>query len=514
MKKSIVLSLGLLAAASSCAFTLTSRTFSIAAPAVVPAPPVVPTPVPAAATPRKIEIDLDKAEEVKVPAVDAKPLTPAPIQSPKLKGWVIDIPGDRPIATPAYWDGKLYVGGGYGSYEFYCFDADTGKLVWQVHTKDDGPTAAVVEDGLVAFNTESCTVMVLQADTGKVVWEEWLGDPLMSQPAVAKGKLYIAYPGGQRGKGAGGYRMLCADLKTGKHIWDEQITAEVQSAPVVDGDKVYFTCFDGTAFCLDANSGSTIWKKADAGTSAPVVADGQVVITSKQKKGDSFEEGVIAYQTASSSTSLPAPPIVKDYRKKTATQAAYLGNVKGMLSSQATTQLDSSVGFGGGYGLGTYGDEGLAVKSVAGGWAHQGSRMAMANGRMMNAQGNVIRSYRANDSEVRWQASAKGKSVSNSDQQFSPPALGKKNMYLCSAQGHVLSIDQDTGDVKFMYATNQPTAFQPILVNGNIYVGTSNGKLMCLATGDQDADGWTAWGGNSSHNMSKHDNQDQSKKKE
>ena len=58
-----------------------------------------------------------------------------------------------------------------------------------------GPTAAVAEDGLVAFNTESCTVIVVDAKSGKVVWQEWLGDPLMSQPAIANGRLYIAYPG-------------------------------------------------------------------------------------------------------------------------------------------------------------------------------------------------------------------------------------------------------------------------------------------------------------------------------
>jgi hypothetical protein len=58
--------------------------------------------------------------------------------------------------------------------------------------EDDGPTAAVVEDGCVAFNTESCTVIVAETKTGKVIWQEWLGDPLMSQPAISKSRLYIA----------------------------------------------------------------------------------------------------------------------------------------------------------------------------------------------------------------------------------------------------------------------------------------------------------------------------------
>ena len=108
------------------------------------------------------------------------------------------IPGNRPLATPAYSNGRVFVGGGYGSHEFYAFDAKTGRMVWKTNTGDDGPTAAVVEDGLVAFNTESCPLVVVDEQTGKMVWQEWLGDPLMSQPAVSKGRLYMAYPGNGR----------------------------------------------------------------------------------------------------------------------------------------------------------------------------------------------------------------------------------------------------------------------------------------------------------------------------
>ena len=57
----------------------------------------------------------------------------------------------------------------YGSYEFYAINTETGAVVWQIKTSDDGPTAAVVEDDCVAFNTESCTVIVCDARTGKVL---------------------------------------------------------------------------------------------------------------------------------------------------------------------------------------------------------------------------------------------------------------------------------------------------------------------------------------------------------
>jgi outer membrane protein assembly factor BamB len=149
----------------------------------------------------EVKIDMDKAIAVELPAV-AEALKPAAFQTRDGKsGWVLKIPGDRPIATPAFAEidgrGMVFVGGGYGSHEFYAFDARTGEKIWAMTTGDDGPTAAVVEDGYVAFNTESCTVIVAEARTGKVVWQEWLGDPLMSQPAISRGRLFMAHPAGQ-----------------------------------------------------------------------------------------------------------------------------------------------------------------------------------------------------------------------------------------------------------------------------------------------------------------------------
>src|SRR5215813_9888802 len=227
----------------------------------------------------KIKINLDQAISVKLPQ-PRKDLAPVVFKTTKGdEGWIVRVPGGRPIATPAYADGMLFVGGGYGSHEFYAFNANTVDMVWKINTGDDGPTAAVVVGGYVGFNTESCTVLVVDEKTGKIIWKEWLGDPLMSQPAISDGKLYIAYPGGQRGHkqaqvspGAEGYshRLLAADLKTGKHLWEQAIPSDVISAPVISGDDVYVTTFDGTSMAFNAKTGGVLWTKKGVATSAPL----------------------------------------------------------------------------------------------------------------------------------------------------------------------------------------------------------------------------------------------------
>jgi len=125
-------------------------------------------------------IDLSAAINVNLPAT-TRDLEAVSFGTPDGKnGWVLRLPGGRPIATPAFADGMLFVGGGYGSHEFYAVDSETGKIIWKIQTGDDGPTAAVVADGMVAFNTESCTLVVVDERRGRVIWQEWLGDPLMS----------------------------------------------------------------------------------------------------------------------------------------------------------------------------------------------------------------------------------------------------------------------------------------------------------------------------------------------
>lgn len=464
---------------------------------------------------KQVQIDLDKAIEVSFPGMsgDLKPLQFKTADGKT--GWVMRIPGGKPIATPAYWDGKVFIGGGYGSHEFYAIDAQTGAVVWQIKTSDDGPTAAVVEDGCVAFNTESCTVAVCDAKTGNLLWQEWLGDPLMSQPTIYKRRLYLAHPAGQRRNSQGStnvnssdqaaeHRLLCADLKTGKHIWDRPIPADVISAPIINGDRVYFTCFDGTSICLDADNGSLVWKKENSGTSAPIVAGGDVIVTMKVLERDKPYEGLKRVDLKHGYD--------KDKTLLAKSEAQYLEENKGGLiggqspglgTAEAIT-LDASVGFATAPPAAKLetANKQVGVSTVVGGWAYQGSRVAYGRGRMMNAQGRFLNCIQAIDGRFAWRAEVKGAGINADSQVFSPPALGDRNLYLCSVRGHVLSVGQDDGRVVFLYMFKQPLTFQPALARGNIYVGTANGLLICLKTGDRDVDGWYAWGGNAQHNKS------------
>jgi Ca-activated chloride channel family protein len=455
----------------------------------------------------KIEINLDRALAVKIPS--GPELKAVAFETPDgKKGWAMRIPGGRPIATPAYAGGLIFFGGGYGSHEFYALNAQSGAVAWKIRTSDDGPTAAVVEDGYVVFNTESCTLVVVDAKTGKVIWEKWLGDPLMSQPAIWKGKLYIVYPaghprsqvrpGGQQDSGArGSHRMLCLDLRTGEFIWEQEVTGDAISAPVIADGVVYVTCFDGTTFAFQAEDGKPLWQRKNSGTSAPVISEGQLVHTRKVvAQGKSFEG--LARSDAKRGREKDKDLLA---REEAEYLAANKGGGVGLTATQAVT-LDFSVGFStapAAAGLKTA-NENVGVNSVVGGWAYQGSRAAIHDGRILNAQGRYINALGAADGKTRWRAEVKGKALAGDRQVFTPPAIGREFMYLAGVDGHLVKIRQRDGAGEFIYQLGHAMAFQPALAAGNIYIGTADGMVICLKTGSSDADGWYAWGGNAQHN--------------
>jgi hypothetical protein len=80
------------------------------------------------------------------------------------------------------------------------------------------------------------------------------------------------------------------------------------------------------------------------------------------------------------------------------------------------------------------------------------------------------------------------------------PALGRDYIYLSSSQGHLLSVRQKDGEVRFAYSFRKPMIFQPALVDRNVYVGNGDGLLIYLKTNGKDTDGWYEWGGNPQHN--------------
>ena len=79
------------------------------------------------------------------------------------------------------------------------------------------------------------------------------------------------------------------------------------------------------------------------------------------------------------------------------------------------------------------------------------------------------------------------------------PAAAGDSLFVATLEGEVLRLDAKTGKVRKTYRVGSPVRAQPAIVDGRLYVGTTDGKLVVIDTGDRSLTGWTTWGGDAQH---------------
>jgi len=448
-------------------------------------------------------------QAAQAPAAPAQVADAVPFQTKdgKVKGWKVQIPGNRALATPAVVEGKVFIGGGFGSHEFYAFDAVTGKKLWQYQTADDGPTAAVAQDGHVAFNTESCELEIITYD-GKAVWKKWLGDPLMSMPAVAGNKVYMAYPDT---KGDHQHYLAAFDLKTGRPLWKNKIAGEIITAPVVADEKIYLATLEGTLYCFGQHDGELIWQEKKNATSAPAVSDGRCYFSRREEVTVKKDGKEVKQQNEEVAGRPVARAGEVQFYKETNRPADYLDHAKRAAASpneKALQAADAGVGFGGGLeakggGKLMQAQSNLGQASVAGVWAYQGSKPFVHDGKLYSGMGDTLQCVDPKTEKVLWKQTIRKDGKPGGavlDSVLTPPALVNGKVFVGTAFGEVQCRSAKTGELLWSASVGEPIVFQPAVVKGRVYVSTNTGHLYCLETGDPKDDGWLMWGGNAAHN--------------
>ncbi len=416
-------------------------------------------------------------------------------------GWHVRIPGGRPLATPAVVDGRVFLGGGFGSYEFYSLDADTGRVAWQYQTEDDGPTAAVVADGRVIFNTESCELEALTT-AGRPVWKHWLGDPLLSMPAVGSGRVFMAYPDS---KGDRRHYLACFDLADGRQIWHQPMTGEVITCPVLADGHVYLANLDGTLACFDQEDGQPLWNEARNATSAPVVWRQQCYFSQRQELRENA--AVAAQQMERLARKMARAGTPTESIPGTMGPADYLDHEKRRHRSPhygTHGAYDGFVGFGGHKGDAKIAQAmgNLGIGHVFGVWAFQGSKPFIANGRLFSGMGDTVHCADPETKEVFWKSKLRESDAEAEmlDSILTPPAPVNGKLFLGTLDGRVLCLSAASGETLWSVRIGEPVLLQPAVARGRVYAPTGAGSLFCLETGDPADDGWLMWGATPAHN--------------
>ncbi len=419
------------------------------------------------------------------------------------EGYCIQLSSQTNIPTPAVVNGNLFLSGGFGSKQYYSFDASNGQLKWAINLDDDGPSSPAIEDGIIVFNTESCTIFACDLLTGNQIWSWWLGDPLMSMPTIANGIVYTSYPARYEGSAVTTTKdtannqltifpthvLIAFDLKTGGILWQKWIDSDIMSAPVAKNDLLYVTTFSGALYKIKQKTGDILEAKAIRATSAPVFDRNNELIVSRRtdKESDSVASESIIMGTA----------VTRSLYKK---DAYYLDNKVQVVSDlkAEATKMDAGNGFTSGAPVSA--NSGAAYmnigqSNVASLQSFQGSRALYQNGYLFNTMGDEI-VCTDSSGKVSWKYALDGDLKKQGGFMGTPPVYANGHIIIATLSGEVLIMDAKAGTIIKKYVIKDPVRYQPIAVKGWIYVTTVNSKLYAINTGNPAITGWNMWGGN------------------
>ncbi len=108
-----------------------------------------------------------------------------------------------------------------------------------------------VDDGLVAFGTNSGRVFALDAATGDVRWARRVKGQIASSPAFVGDTLLIADMGGT---------MTAYDRVRGEVRWRYSTAGSpIETSPLIVGDTAYIGDWNGVLHAVDVTDGSAVW---------------------------------------------------------------------------------------------------------------------------------------------------------------------------------------------------------------------------------------------------------------
>ena len=316
---------------------------------------------------------------------------------PKWTAPLADLTG----VSPAIAGGVVYEGD-FAS-NLFAIDAATGHQLWQVDLGGGGITDPAVAKGTVYVGTMlHSSVVAVEAGTGVLKWERFLGGSVFGSPAVVGGVVYI-------GSNDGNLYALNAD--TGAQLWASPFTGAPDDPAVASG-VVYVGGNDRQLYAFNAATGAQLWsvELEDIVESTPTVVDGVVYVGSSNM-----------------------PPY--DVYAIDAVSGAILW----------TTVVSGQVN----------------------------SSPAVVNGSVyVNTFDGYLWAFEASTGKLKWSVRVGGC--------YSSPAVANGVVYVGSDDFNTYAVNANTGATLWSWATGDKVCSSPVITDGVLYVGSFDAKLYAF----------------------------------
>jgi len=343
------------------------------------------------------------------------------------------------------------------------------QLKWKFQTGSVVISSPTIVDGVVYAGSHDKNIYALNADTGSEIWNFTTNYRIKSSPAVVNGKLYTGTDDGN---------VYCLDAQTGAKLWQNTVPGDIEltsgqsaqmdirSSPTVVDGKVYVGSIDKNFYCINANSGSTLWTFTTTGpiTSSAAVVDDAVYITSStpRPKGTLYklnattgsliwEKGMF-YARGPDMHASPTvadgviylPADARDYYAINATDGATIWKISG--------------------------DQNFAFTYLSGSVLHVNGKLYMADPNQF-----LFSCYNAADGEKIW-TKFLGREV------YSSPTYSLGKIYVGTENFALYVLDAKTGEQLSYYDAFESNKIwsSPTPYNNRLYIGSFEGTINCL----------------------------------
>ena len=189
---------------------------------------------------------------------------------------------DAEIYAAPVVDGKrVYVGEDTGL--FYCLNLCNGRVTWKYQTQGRIISTAAVEKNRVVFGSTDGYIYCLHAVHGSLLWKVKTGKAVMGCALIDNDVVYI-------GGSDGCFRAL--NLKDGSEVWTFRgVKGYIETRPCIYNNMIYFGAWDCHFYALNLQDGSLAWKWSNGHPSDkyspaacwPVAADGKIFFTAPDR---------------------------------------------------------------------------------------------------------------------------------------------------------------------------------------------------------------------------------------
>lgn len=161
----------------------------------------------------------------------------------------------RAFMGPSFSDGRIYAASPDG--RAFAFDADSGRTLWAVRSKDRFSSTPGVGGDLAVLGTLDGIVVALDAASGSERWRATAPSEVIAQPAVADGVVVVRVLDG---------RILALSARDGSRLWVYDrgvpiLTLRGNAPPLVRGDAIFAGYDDGRVVSLGLNDGAQRWEQ-------------------------------------------------------------------------------------------------------------------------------------------------------------------------------------------------------------------------------------------------------------